>query len=67
MSTSTFAVQPASFGRFDEWGCEWATDMKHARQLAATFDEDTVIWKCPLKGNPIAIVRVPVRQLDPIS
>ena len=33
MPTASFAVQPASFSRFDEWGCEWATDINHAYRL----------------------------------
>ena len=56
--TNAIAVQPKAFGTFDEWGCEWATDMTHAYQLAATYDEDVVIWKCPAKGNPMPWVTV---------
>ena len=59
MPTASFAVQPASFARFDEWGCEWATDINHAYRLAATFGEDAVIWRCPNSGgNPMAWVTV---------
>ena len=56
--THAIAVQPKAFGTFDPYGCEWATDMAHAYSLAATFDEDTVIWKCPAKGNPMPWVTV---------
>ena len=58
MPTACFAVQPKSFGNFDEHGCDWATDINHAYQLAATYDEDVVIWKCPAKGEPMAWVTV---------
>ena len=58
MPTANFAVQPASFGRFDEWGCDWATDINHAYRLAATFGEDAVIWRCPHQGDPMAWVTI---------
>ena len=47
MLTSNFAVQPASFSNFDEWGCEWAIDMQHAYRLADAFGEPCVICVCP--------------------
>ena len=56
--TNAIAVQPKAWGTFDQWGCLWATDMTHAYQLAATYDEDVVIWKCPAKGEPMAWVTV---------
>ena len=59
---TVFAVQPASFGSFDEWGCMWATDMAHAYQLAATLEEDAVIWRCPAKGNPMPWVTVKAEE-----
>ena len=55
---TTFAVQPAAFGSFDQWGCDWATDIDHAYRLASMLGEDAVIWRCPAKGNPMAWVRV---------
>ena len=58
---TTFAVQPAAFGSFDQWGCDWATDIDHAYRLAraaAEDGEDQVIWRCPLQGNPIKWVTV---------
>ena len=58
MPTATFAVQPKAFGTFDEWGCEWATDISHAYRLAATFGEDAVIWRIPHNGNPMPWVTV---------
>ena len=39
MPTACFAVQPASFANFDEWGCDWATDINHAYRLAATYEK----------------------------
>ena len=62
MTQPAIAVQPAAFGKFDPYGCEWAMSMSHAYRIAATFDEDTVIWKCPAKGNPMAWVRVKAEE-----
>ncbi len=56
--TYDIAVQPKAFGTFDEWGCDWATDMDHAYRLAAALGEDAVIWKCPQQGAPMAWVTV---------
>ena len=55
---ATSAAHPASFANFDEWGCDWATDINHAYRLAATYGEDAIIWRCPHQGNPIRWVRV---------
>jgi len=62
MPTASFAVQPKSFGTFDEWGCLWATDINHAYQLAATLEEDAVIWRCPHQGEPMAWVTVKAEE-----
>jgi len=64
MSSMTFAVQPAAFGSFDEWGCDWATDIDHAYRLAAALGEDAVIWRCPAKGNPIPWVSVKADETE---
>ena len=56
--TYAIAIQPAAWGTFDQWGCEWAKDMSHAYSLAAQLGEDAMIWKCPAKGNPMAWVKV---------
>jgi len=56
MPTATFAVQPASFGSFDQWGCLWATDIDHAYRMGrheATSGEDQVIWRIPHGGHPV--------------
>ena len=58
MLTANWAVQPRSFGTFDEYGCEWATDINHAHRLARAFGEDCVIWRCPHQGAPMAWVSV---------
>ena len=69
MPTASFAVQPKSFSRFDEWGCEWATDIDHAYRLAAALGEDAVIWRCPHQGEPMAWVTVKAgeSQIDAIA
>ena len=66
---TAFAVQPAAFGSFDQWGCDWATDIDHAYRLASMLGEDAVIWRCPAKGNPIPWVRVKEgeTQIDAIA
>jgi hypothetical protein len=55
MPTATFAVQPKSFTSFDEWGCQWATDLNHAVQMAKTFatEEGAIytIWRIANIGN----------------
>lgn len=51
MPTATFAVQPTSFSRFDEWGCEWAIDLEHAYRLARAFGVDCTIWRVPHTGT----------------
>ena len=58
MPTASFAVQPKAFGTFDEWGCDWATDINHAYDLARALGEDAVIWRCPHQGAPMAWVTV---------
>ena len=58
MLTANWAVQPRSFGTFDEYGCEWATDINHAHRLAMAFGEDCVIWRFPHQGAPMAWVSV---------
>jgi hypothetical protein len=58
----TFAVQPASFSQFDEHGCEWATDLDHARDLAFDWSIDEggaamIVWRLT-SGNPIKWLEV---------
>ena len=48
-----FAVQPANWHLFDQHGCLWATDLKHAQALAKLMTEaegGQTIWKVPHKG-----------------
>jgi len=56
------AVQPKAWGKFDPHGCEWATDMTHAYRLAATYEQNMVIWKCPHTGDPMAWVTVKAEE-----
>ena len=52
--TFDFAVQPSTFGSFDQHGCLWATDAKHARELAllmSRVEGEQTVWKVPHKGN----------------
>lgn len=61
MTTANFAVQPASYQTFDEWGCTWALNLENAYELANKFapmEGDQVIWRCPHQGEPIAWVTV---------
>jgi hypothetical protein len=53
MLTASFAVQPASWSSFDQWGCDWATDINHAFRLAQAWGEECIIWRCPNQGEPI--------------
>jgi hypothetical protein len=67
MPTATFAVQPASFGSFDEWGCLWATDINHAYSMGrreATSGQDQVIWRIPHNGHPIKWATVAGEMID---
>lgn len=55
MPTATFAVQPSSFTSFDEWGCQWATDLNHAVAMAKRFAsrdaEPQTIWRVADRGT----------------
>ena len=51
-TTAAIAIQPLSWGEFDEWGCEWVTDVPHAHRLAHTYSEQVAVWVCPQKGRP---------------
>jgi len=55
MPTATFAVQPSAFQRFDEWGCQWATDLNHAvamaKRFAALDAEPQTIWRVANQGT----------------
>ena len=54
MPTAAFAVQPRAWTTFDEWGCEWATDINHAYRLAQAFGEQCTIWRVPHTGDAYA-------------
>ena len=56
-----FAVQPTSFGAFDEYGADYAPTIAGAYRIAAIRQQeregDQMIWKIT-SGEPIAWVRV---------
>jgi len=63
MTKPTFAVQPAAWGNFDSYGCDWAVDMSHAYKIAALWQEmnhgeEMMIWRVTPGGDPIRWVRV---------
>ena len=51
--THAIAVQPTAWQQFDEHGCMWATDMRHAYRLAQQWGEPCMIWMCPVHGAPM--------------
>ena len=57
----TFAVQPTSFGNFDEHGADYAINIAHAYRIAAIRQAegagDQMIWRLTT-GEPIRWVRV---------
>ena len=57
----TFAVQPTSFGNFDEHGADYAMNIGHAYRIAAIRqaegEGDQMIWRVT-NGEPIRWVRV---------
>ena len=57
----TFAVQPTSFGNFDEHGADYAMSIGHAYRIAAIRqaegEGDQMIWRIT-NGDPIRWVRV---------
>ena len=56
-----FAVQPTSFGNFDEWGADYTPTIAGAYRIAAIRQQDgegdQMIWRLT-EGNPIPWVRV---------
>ena len=63
MTEATYAVQPAAWGNFDGWGCDYAPTIADAYRTAAIWQEmnegeDMMIFKLLPGGNPIAWVRV---------
>ena len=57
MTNPTFAVQPSSWSKFDEHGCDWAININHAYNIAKAWGEECIIWRVPQNGNPIPWVR----------
>ena len=58
MLTASFAVQPTAWQSFDEWGCDWATDINHAYRIAQQWGEECMIWRVPNNGNAMKWMRV---------
>lgn len=63
MTEPTFAVQPAAWGKFDSYGCDWVINMSHAYKIAGIWQEmnqggDMMIWRVTPGGEPIRWVRV---------
>ena len=59
----TFAVQPAAWGKFDSYGCDYGISISHAYKIAAIWQEmfddgDMMIWRLTPGGEPIRWVRV---------
>ena len=56
-----FAVQPTSFGTFDEWGADYTPTIAGAYRIAAIRQQeqegDQMIWRLT-SGEPVAWVRV---------
>jgi len=58
----TFAIQPKSFGTFDQHGAEFAPDLDTARDIAFDWSVDEggapmIVWRLT-SGNPIAWLEV---------
>jgi len=58
----TFAIQPKSFGTFDEHGAEFAPDLDTARDIAFDWSVDEggapmIVWRLT-HGKPIAWLEV---------
>ena len=63
MTEPTFAVQPAAWGKFDSYGCDWAINISHAYKICSLWQEmfndgDMMIWRVTPGGEPIRWVRV---------
>ena len=56
-----FAVQPVSFGSFDEWGADYTPTIAAAYRIAgqrqANGEGDQMIWRLTT-GQPVPWVRV---------
>ena len=60
----TYAVQPAAWGKFDGYGCDYAISISHAYKICQAWrdcgitQEDMMIFRMTPGGDPIAWVRV---------
>ena len=51
---SALAIQPASFARFDPYGCHYVTSIDMARRVAKQCDDRQVVYKLT-SGDPIKL------------
>ena len=59
MTEPTFAVQPAAWGKFDSYGCDWAINISHAYKICSLWQEmfndgDMMIWRVTQAVSPSA-------------
>ena len=52
-----FAVQPTSFGNFDEHGADYTPTINGAYRIALAMDEPATIWRMT-SGSPIKWLNV---------
>ena len=54
MPNYNFAIQPASWSKFDPYGCSFATDINHAHDMCRA-QPGMMIWGIPTnpKGQPV--------------
>jgi len=63
MDQPTYAVQPAAWGNFDGWGCDYTPTIEDAYKACKIWREmgesgDMMIFRILPGGNPIRWVRV---------
>ena len=55
------AIQPASWGNLDEWGCLWAETMEEATRAAQSISEPAMIWKVGTAAAFPLTLHLPIR------
>jgi hypothetical protein len=55
------AIQPASWGNLDEWGCLWAETMEEANRVAQSISEPAMIWKVGTAAAFPLTLHLPIR------
>ncbi len=58
MPQFALAVQPAAWPAFDQWGCDWVTDLEMAKAVASLWGVPCHVWRCPGKGEPMRLCAV---------